>query len=310
MSEITIVTAFFDINREHSGSFSRSEDEYFSYFENWARIQNRVIVFCETKNVKRVIEIREKFGLHDKTEVFAIDNLILLDEDLYISIENAMKNRYFQNFMINNKNPEVVNAKYNFLMCLKPRFVEIAVNQYNLKGSICWLDFGFNHNLKFYPNNEEFNFLWEYEFNQEFIHLFNIADIPNLPIFELIRRMETYIQGGTIIANYDKWSDFWIMIRNCMLTLNNVGLADDDQVLYIMSYNLYRDKFEIHSAYWNEAMKLFGGSHLTYIRNLNSGSKIIERLRKINRYRLTIFNYIRYSFKTFFSLYSGNRNDQ
>ena len=46
MTEITLVTAFFDIGRSSFPIYARSNDRFFDYFYFWARIQNDLIVYC------------------------------------------------------------------------------------------------------------------------------------------------------------------------------------------------------------------------------------------------------------------------
>ena len=53
--EITIVTAFFNINRQAWKKFERTEEQYFEYFRGWAQLKNTIIVYCETENMKNKI---------------------------------------------------------------------------------------------------------------------------------------------------------------------------------------------------------------------------------------------------------------
>lgn len=45
MSEITLVTAFFDINRDTWAKFFRTAKDYLKHFDHWARMRNRLIVY-------------------------------------------------------------------------------------------------------------------------------------------------------------------------------------------------------------------------------------------------------------------------
>lgn len=298
MNEITIVTAFFDINRKDMGNFSRTNEQYFKYFDDWARIQNNLVIFCEPRYKDKIMSIRSKYGLKDKTYIYEINNLIDVDIELYNSISNTMNNIYFKEYMYFNQNPEVINPLYNFLMCVKPLLVNMAIKKYSLKGTISWIDFGYNHGLKYYPYVDEFDFLWKYNFDKKFIHLFCIKDIPNMPVFEIVRRMNSYIQGGTLIADADKWSVFWNIIRENMIILNNVGLADDDQILYLMAYNRYPELFKLHSANWNEPMKLYGGKHLTYIKQTTNNT-LKQKILSIYSKKIKIKRKIKYINRTF-----------
>ena len=74
MKEITIVTAFFDINRTNMQGFSRSNQKYIDSFRFWAHIQNKIVVYSDEDTIQEVRKIREEYGLLDKTETVIIDD--------------------------------------------------------------------------------------------------------------------------------------------------------------------------------------------------------------------------------------------
>ncbi len=296
MVELTFVTAIFDIKREKNKKFSRSLEDYLMYFAFWARIKNRLVVYCPFELKEKILNIRKKFNLLNQTVIITYENLKGFDSKLYQSINNTMRNKYFKNFMLHSKNPEVISPDYNFIMTIKPLLVKNAIKKLKLEGQIAWIDFGFNHGGKFYKNSTDFDFYVKFNFTQDKIHLFNIKKLQmNLPIFEVIRRMETFIQGGMIIANYKLWPTFWNIIRNNMLTLNGLGLADDDQVLYLMAYMNNPNLVSLHYADWNEQISLYSNKKITYHNNL-SKKKFISSLRKY-------YSYIVYSIKTLFNFF-------
>ena len=86
MSEITLVTAFFDIGREGFVSIPRSNEKYFNYFRFWSRIKNNLIVYTDSESRDKVLQIRKEFNLEDKTKVIVIDDIYD-----FLSIENIMK---------------------------------------------------------------------------------------------------------------------------------------------------------------------------------------------------------------------------
>lgn len=307
MNEITIITAFFDINRHTMGSFSRTREQYFEYFSDWARLQNRIVVFCSGQDKVVVERIRQQYGLSDKTNIIEVENVTEMDIDLFRKIDEVMNSNHFRNFMYFDKNPEVINSKYNFIMCIKPLLVNVAIEKLNLKGLVAWMDFGFNHNREFYPYPYEFDFNWKYNFDSRYIHLFRLKELPDLPIFEVIRRMETYIQGGVIVADSEKWPIFWGLVRDNMSTILRVGLSDDDQVLYLMAVKAQPDEFEVHLANWNQGIKLFGGENLTYISKKESEN----RDSRLRQFRIDFFRFYRkilYSIRTLRSLCTGDFN--
>lgn len=87
MDEITIVTAYFNIGREKWKGYERGDNKYINYFDFWAKIKNNIIVYTDKNLVNKVYEIREKYGLKEKTKVIAINNLYDIDVLLY----NRMK---------------------------------------------------------------------------------------------------------------------------------------------------------------------------------------------------------------------------
>ena len=118
MNELTIVTAFFDIGRKDFKGAPRSNQKYAEFFEFWARIQNKIVVYTDSVMAKEVKRIRKKFGLLDKTEVVIIDDVSIIEPELLNKMEKISKNkeflsfRYMDNFADN-------NAKYDYIMFLK-----------------------------------------------------------------------------------------------------------------------------------------------------------------------------------------------
>src|SRR3954465_9161592 len=79
---IGIVTAFFDIGREHWATrpntpswLARSVDDYFSCFERMCRLQNEIVVFTQSKFADRIANARAKHGLSDMTTIVCKDDL-------------------------------------------------------------------------------------------------------------------------------------------------------------------------------------------------------------------------------------------
>ena len=85
--ELTIVTGFFDCGRGEHQTQGRSNQDYLDYFEKWARIQNKLVVYT-TKEFKEIItKIRTNFERQEQTRIIVIDEL----EDIEPELLNAMK---------------------------------------------------------------------------------------------------------------------------------------------------------------------------------------------------------------------------
>ena len=86
--KITLVTAFFPINRERWKGFERSNKKYLDYFKFWARIKNDLIIYTDKKSSGYIKKVRDDFG-RKNTKVIVIDDWTKIDEELYQSNKNA-----------------------------------------------------------------------------------------------------------------------------------------------------------------------------------------------------------------------------
>lgn len=276
--KITLVTAFFPINREKWKGFERSNKKYLDYFKFWARIKNDLIIYTDKKSSGYIKKVRDDFG-RKNTKVIVIDDWTKIDEELYQSNKNALHNRLSIDFRLKPNNPESWNSDYNFMMILKEWCIMDAVKKQYAKGMIAWIDFGFNHGGEYYTNSEEFDYEWQYNFSNK-IHLFTVNTLDDLPIFEICRRMNTYIQGDMVVAPANLWIELWNLVRENMIALNKVGLSDDDQTLLQMSYLQKKEIFELHTSKWFSELNDYGNKKLTIKKEK---VKKFQKLREIKR---------------------------
>lgn len=263
MSEITIVTAFFDIGREKWKGFERDQNKYVDYFRFWARIKNKLVVYTDKITAEQVWKIRDEYGLKDRTQVVVIDNNTVLDEEVFQAIQRVVADKRFTDFRERPENPESHSAQYNYVTYLKPYFVADAIKQNLIDGMIAWVDFGYNHGGEACVNPLEFDFLWEYDFSPK-IHIFATEEIDTMPVFDIVKKMRVYISGGIIVAPAFYWQELADLFRKSILHLTHFGLADADQTLLVMSYREKPELFAVHPIDdWFMVLKEFGGEHLT-----------------------------------------------
>lgn len=263
MSEITIVTAFFDIGRANWKGFERDKNKYVDYFKFWARIKNKLVVYTDAITAQKVWEIRENYGLRNRTEVIVIDDVNALDKEIFSQIKRVVSVDTFTRFRERPENPESHSAQYNYVTYLKPYFIADAVKKGYADGMIAWVDFGYNHGGEACPHSAEFDFLWKYDFSAK-IHIFATEEIDDMPVFDIVRKMRVYISGGIIVAPALLWQKLADLFRKSVLHLTHCGLADADQTLLVMSYREAPELFEVHAiADWFMVLKEFGAEHLT-----------------------------------------------
>ncbi len=160
MSEISIVTWFFDIGRKDWKGFERDNTTYANYFKFWARVRNHVVVYTEPKMAQKVKDIRNEYGLLDKTTVIVIEEVRKVDEYVYNLINTAISNKLAIKYRRHPWMPESCNPLYNYVTYLKAYFTADAIKRNIISNDIvAWIDFGFNHGGATYPISEEFDIL-------------------------------------------------------------------------------------------------------------------------------------------------------
>lgn len=246
--EITIVTAFFNIGRESWGNFARDNKKYIEYFRFWARIQNKVIIYTDPGMADAIREVRKDFHREDRTEIIVIDDVTQFDLKVFQAMEKALAHPLAVKFRSMPNNPESHNAYYNYIMYMKSLLVQDAIRRGLATGMVAWLDFGYNHGGQYYIRPEEFDFLWTTDMPDDKIHMFNINEIDDTPIFEIVRNMEVYIIGTLLLGNYILWDEMVRLCREAVLALAMCGFSDDDQTVNLMIYRKNPDLFILHKV--------------------------------------------------------------
>ena len=295
--EITIVTAFFSINRESWKGFQRSDELYFDYFKGWARLKNKIIVYTDKAELRsKILDFRESIGLKDNTLVIVVPDIIDIEPNLYSEMVSTANNPVHQLYRLFPKHPEVWNAKYDYVMLLKMWCCADAVSKGYAEGMIAWMDFGYNHGGAVIDSSSDFNFLWTYDF-QEKINVFLIQELDNRPIFDIILSMDTYIMGMMLVAPAHLWEPFWQMMKKNMRSLLQVGIIDDDQNIILMCIRESPELFNTYKSSWQMPLKEFGGNHLRL-------SHEHSRSQQVSLFSYLKLSIVRYRHKWFCAKYA------
>ena len=131
-----------------------------------------------------------------------------------------------------------------------------------------------------------------------FSYYFYYKRYDEKPIFEIVRRLSDCIMGCLIIIPEKYANELWELNRNAMLTLNDVGLIDDDQLIHLMSYRKKPDIFNLIESDWFLPLKTYGGDNLITLREgTNDRVKNVARSMKhyVKKQKLSFRNaYILY----------------
>ena len=249
MNEISIVTAFFDIGRgdwtPQKGLphyLQRTTDTYFDRFANMAKLDNTIIVYTSEELADKVWDIRK--DKESKTVVCVVDFEKEFDE--YRSSIRKIQNNPNYLAKINPsqiKNPEYWSADYVLVNLLKSHFVNHAIGSGTIDTDlVAWLDFGYCRE----PSTLNGVSLWEYPFDKEKIHFFNIKEYNGTSLTDIIANNDVHVTGPMIVASQKMWPLLEKLVDNSFRELIKNDLIDDDQTLLLMSYLQQPESFELH----------------------------------------------------------------
>lgn len=255
VSDITIVTAFFDVGRGRIPARvngrpvpayqRRSNETYFEYFNMLAAMKNDMVVFTQPEFLDAVLEIREKHGLADKTEVVVYADFDF--EEYYGMLERMNAVMQSEEYISKIDNPELIeywNAPYNLINYMKSHFCTHAIELGLVNTEkVAWIDFGYCRSMQTLSSNCE----WDYDFDKDKIHLFNLKDInPDRPVENIIKTGDVYIMGCHIVAGTHMWPKLKELVFGNANKLLDQNLVDDDQTIMLLSYLEKPELFELH----------------------------------------------------------------
>lgn len=253
-NRITIVTAFFDIGRAASEVFARTNEDYFAYFDFWARIQNDMIIYCAPKDVVRIRDIRKKYN-RDNTIIIPIADIYIIESDIYQQMKRVEGLARFKEFRfaytaMSNR------SDYTYLMMLKYWFLQDAAKKYVAVGEeVSWIDFGYNHGGEHYTDPNDFDFRWDYCFDDK-INLFCLSDPDCMVSIDSLQFQKDCFIGHSVICRRELTGKLWEYIKTAMRALLSLDCIDDDQQLLLMLYRMHKDECTIRVCGWFEDMAL------------------------------------------------------
>ena len=247
-TDITIVTAFFDIgrgtwtpDRGYPHYLHRTTDTYFERFSHLAKLDNEMFVFTTKDHFDRIAELRG----NRPTTLFEFD-LVSEAHDLRDSIELIYATPdYIRLINPNEKmNPEYWSADYVIINLFKSTFACIASVQAK-NDMLAWIDFGYCRTAATLHDVRH----WRYPFNNDKIHLFKLKDyVPGTTIHHMIANNDVHITGPCIIASKKNWRELEFLIMEGVRELMQNFLIDDDQLFLLLSTLAKPELFELHQV--------------------------------------------------------------
>jgi protein YibB len=270
VSEITIVTAFFDIGRggwtqsmsKHGGPLphylERSNEVYIERFAHLCKLDNELIVYTSPDLVPRLQEIKSETGKVN-LKIVPIDYVGEFAEKR-AAIRAVMDDPEFPQKInpVQLRNPEYWCEDYVLVTSLKANFVADAIHRgLTSNEQVAWIDFGYCRDEATLGGKK----VWSHEFDPSLIHFFNcqIPNIedPNAHIVHAITNNSVVIFGAMVVAAKHYWVPLAKAMSQSLDLLINNGLVDDDQGLWLMCYFGNPEAFELHPLDYNDPFIVF-----------------------------------------------------
>jgi protein YibB len=264
MNNITIVTAFFDINRGNMPTVvngmatplwqERTTETYFSWFENLAQMNNDMVVITTVEYAAWVIDIRMKLG-KTNTTVITVPSCIpeeypgLRERMATIMNDPAFYNQLRRGYY----SMEYWSPEYDIVNFAKPAWVCKAIDAGVVKTElVAWIDFGYARDTRSLPPSRN----WTYEFNPDKIYLYGERALDaNRPISDIVLTGDVYVHGPQAIAGREKWPKYKKLMEESLFSLLDQNLVDDDQTIMMMSCLRSPDDFNYQVVgWWFDAM--------------------------------------------------------
>jgi len=246
MTNITIVTAFFDIGRgdwtPDNGLpeyLQRTTDTYIERFTHLTKLKNEIVVVT-TPDIGKMLKC-----IRDDIKIIEFDPFKQFEEisKKIVTIHNS---EIFQNLIHPSqiRNPEYWSEKYVLVNLLKSHFVNMAIQKEMVtNNTIAWLDFGYCRSKSTLPTSLK----WSYDFDPTKIHLFSYKDIDTTrKITDIIASNDVHILGAKIVADKKLWLEMETKMFDAFDFLYINGLVDDDQTLMLLCASKEPDKFQLH----------------------------------------------------------------
>ncbi len=264
MSELTIVTAFYDIGRKDFEIISRTNEKYFQHFECWARINNKLVVYTQSQFKDAILQIRRKYNQEENTVIITLDDIDSIDREILDRYTEIAEAGHLENFKFLKGTIAANKPRYIYLMLLKYWFMMDASKRGLIDDFAVWLDFGYGHG-DYFKNPEEFNFKWSWDFKRK-ITLFTCHDLDEVPMYEVVRCSLNYIMGFMVVAPKELCQNLWEYVREAAYMLSAMGFIDDDQTVLLSAYRNHKEDFAIEASDWFYPLISHGGGHLTLSR--------------------------------------------
>ena len=276
--KVTLVTAFFSINRDKWKKFKRSDRKYLDYFKYWAGIRNDLVIYIEDESLRDEILATRAMIPNVNTEIIIVEDIFDEEIELYNGLKGVNYSQ-LNAYRLLPHNPESVNPEYNYIMMMKYHLLMKAIEEFEIKDNIAWIDFGFDHGGENYIQ-QYFDFELKYRLDSiTMFSLFDVITIDSLSPIDLILKMETVIQGSLVIGPANKIKLMAYDAIEAQKKLNDCGIMDDDQITLLMAYYKRKDNYNIVQCAWHTGLYYLRDNKVVKCENTRNLKQVLHNVK-------------------------------
>jgi len=303
---VTLITCFYNINRENWKHSSRPIDKYFTNSENILNKQNPIVIFTTDEYKDRCISIRKKTDknlIYTTIIIIPFEKLFYYDKlELIRQIQINNINNIFPQYERNN--PEFCVPEYIVLINNKIHFLkEVAdKNPYNSQ-IFQWVDFGLHPNLYV---KEQFNdfFFSKIFYKKDKIRLVSFKNTVNFINTDLIKYYNSHcstLSAGLIAGDKNTINMLYeLYIEQFNVMIKNNVINQEQYILYyimckkpeLFDYSLINNWDNLCKSYQtnniNVAICMSGHLRTHSLCKQNIKTNIIDILKK-NGFNVNLF---------------------
>jgi hypothetical protein len=264
MSNVTLVSMFYDIGREEWGLYPRKVQEYLTAFETFLQYDYKMIIFVDDRYIDSLYDkcVGSKISLIPINNKWLSDNLWawsrldkekqIMDDTLY---QSMVSHRIARSY------PENVNPYYTILTHSKIDVINYVIDKQLTNDDIlAWVDFGYFYN----KTTEEFLptgllDLSKVDTDRVNICLINPIDEQDKTILYTLQVAPEKIGAYFFLANKQNFKIFQELCHKWLIKFQEeFNIADDEQAIWLQCYFENPDLFKLHVFYsWHQALKRF-----------------------------------------------------
>ena len=238
----TIVTGFFNINREYWSCYNRSLESYLENAKTNLTLNYNMIIFIE----KELEEFVKKHRSLDNTYIIVMEKEALPKYQLRDKIKGIMQSPEFKQGITCPTVPEMWNPDFIIIMWSKVDFLREAIklNPFN-SSHFCWLDFGLGDyaNIHRFPTKID---------DKVKILCRSIPQESDLNRVIMAKSHRNRFAGGFITGNKEYLSEFIVEVEKEFTRFLDLNVVDCDQTIYSNVYLQNKHLFELYYGDWND----------------------------------------------------------